>query len=147
MDPKRQRLVAGVLVMSGILVWVWGLTAKPSRSKRSASQRSPAVAQPEARPSAQRPVASSDQPSRFHNAPWGDNPFLIERRIALPAEAAGPTDPILSGILWDPEFPSAVVNSRVVAVGDSLGPWQVLEIRKKEVILSDGVNTKVLRVE
>jgi len=92
-------------------------------------------------------VASSDQPSRFHNAPWGDNPFLIERRIALPAEAAGPTDPILSGILWDPEFPSAVVNSRVVAVGDSLGPWQVLEIRKKEVILSDGVNTKVLRVE
>jgi len=73
----------------------------------------------------------------------------MERRKA-PAAATtttGPTGPVLNGLLWDPKVPSAIVNSRLVTVGDHLGPWQVIEIQKDRVILSDGATTKTLVVE
>jgi len=80
---------------------------------------------------------------------WGENPFLGDRAgraasapAALPASAEGY---VLNGILWDAQAPSAVVNGRLVTVGDVLDGWEVTEIRKDRVILSNGSVTRTLK--
>lgn len=144
MDPKKQRLTAAALVALGVIVWIWGLTARPARApKPSASSLALAPIQsspPQAPPSATRQSRYSD---------WGDNPFVVDRRKATASTPApaGSKGLILNGILWDPKVPSAIVNSRLVTVGDHLDHWQVIEIQKDRVILSDGATTKTLAVE
>ena len=132
MDPRKQRWAAAILVGLCVIVWARGLSMKPARSKRS---ETPAVSAPAAAP----PVSSP------RSSEWGDNPFLIERRVS--SAMGGPEGLVLSGILWDSKIPSAVVNSRLVTVGEYLGQWQVIEIQKRAVVLSDGKTTKVLTVE
>lgn len=83
--------------------------------------------------------------ARPRSTEWGDSPFQIDRRLSGQAQE-GSDGWVLSGILWDSRIPSAVVNNRLVAVGDTLDQWQVMEIRKKQVVLSDGKTTKVLTV-
>lgn len=79
---------------------------------------------------------------------WGENPFLIERNTPrapeLP-ENPGKQEVQLQGILWDPEAPTAIINNRVVAVGDQVDRWEVMEIRKDRVFLSDGTSTRELQ--
>ena len=81
---------------------------------------------------------------------WGESPFLIERNAPrsseLPAQPAE-QEVRLQGILWDPQAPTAIVNNRVVGRGDSVGRWEVLEIQKTQVVLSDGSTTRTLRAE
>ena len=80
---------------------------------------------------------------------WGRNPFYIE-------EPSNPNqqdemlqnhyrDPVLNGIFWDDEHPSAVINNRYVAVNDTLAGYTVVSIRKHVVVLSDGLDSIELR--
>ncbi len=81
---------------------------------------------------------------------WGDSPFLAERGGPKPTvmgqTASGEELFVLKGILWDARSPSAIVNDRVVSLGEEIGRWHVVEIQKDRVILSDGTSTKALRV-
>ena len=82
---------------------------------------------------------------------WGESPFLADRGTAAPSDAVSPNAAeeqiMLQGILWDPKAPTAIVNNRVVAPGDRLGRWEVKEIRKDQVILSDGASSRVLQTQ
>lgn len=143
MDPKRQRLMAGALVALGIVIWGWDLTAKPRRSKRALAP----IPQPTVQNPQRDTVSAQSRQSRY--AQWGENPFLTEHRkaaISTPG-ATALSDPVLNGILWDSKIPSAIVNGRLVNVGDTLDQWQVLEIQKDRVVLSDGATTKTLILE
>ena len=78
--------------------------------------------------------------------PWGDSPFLAERggpKTVVTGET-GPGEElfVLQGILWDPKSPSAILNDHVVSAGEHLGRWQVLEVHKDRVVISDGSNTR-----
>ena len=77
---------------------------------------------------------------------WKESPFLAERGGLKAAGVAGTASSeeeiSLQGILWDPGAPTAILSNRVVSVGDRLGVWQVMEIRKDRVILSDGSSTR-----
>lgn len=81
---------------------------------------------------------------------WGESPFLTERNAPrspeLPAQPAE-QEVRLQGVLWDPQAPTAIVNNRVVGRGDSVGRWEVVEIQKDRVVLSDGSTTRTLRAE
>lgn len=141
----RQRwalIVLGILVA---LVWIRGLTVRPVRSHRAAPLKSK-VFEPAPVNSEPTPVSRSPAiPSRSEE--WGDNPFLMERRLPTEPVNIGAKGQTLAGILWDPKNPSAIVDNRLVKVGDRIGAWQVVEIRKEEVILSDGMATQSLTVE
>lgn len=141
MDPKKQRLILGILMAVAIIVWIRNLTVKPVRSHRPASV-SPTVLPS---PSSVAPVPSSPQMSRYTE--WGGNPFEIERRTTPTLSATTPGGHTLSGILWDPKAPSAVIDNQLVSVGDKLNSWEVVEIHKEEVILSDGLTTQTLKVQ
>ncbi len=145
MDPKKERWAAGILVALGVIVWMWGLTARPVQAPRPPGSPSAAPLPVQSRPL--QAAAAASRQSRYSD--WGDNPFVADRRKAAVSTtaSAGPRGLVLSGILWDPEVPSAIVNGRLVAVGDHLGTWQVIEIQKDQVILSDGATTQTLAVE
>ena len=86
----------------------------------------------------------------FGEPEWGENPFIADRDRQAPA--AAPKAPeeekiLLQGILWDPLAPTAIVSNRVVARGDRVGRWEVREIQKDRVVLSDGSETRTLRAE
>ena len=86
----------------------------------------------------------------FGEPEWGENPFLSERNSPKPDEAAegSPEEVILlQGVLWDPKAPTAIINNRVISKGDPVGRWEVEEIQKDQVVLSDGSETRVLRAE
>lgn len=134
---NRQRWVLSFLGVLVVLVWVRGLTVPPARSRRlAASMRSAAF-------------KSSEElkPTSTSTSEWGDNPFLVEHRAATPPVVEDTKGHSLAGILWDLKNPVAILDNRLIKVGDQLGPWEVVEIRKEEVILSDGMTTQILRVE
>lgn len=62
----------------------------------------------------------------------------------------GPADmakPVLFGILWDTGGRSlALINDTEVKVGDTVGPYRVMEIRPDAVVLSDGGEPLVLTI-
>jgi hypothetical protein len=86
----------------------------------------------------------------FADEEWRDSPFLVERNaprfVEIPDNSAE-QEIQLQGILWDPQAPTAILNNRVVSPGDSLGRWEVVEIQKTQVVLSDGSTTRTLRAE
>lgn len=87
----------------------------------------------------------------FGEPEWGESPFLAERGGSKQSESRAPGSGeeqlLLQGVLWDLKAPTAIINNRCVARGDHVGRWEVKEIRKSQVVLSDGSATRVLRAE
>ena len=69
---------------------------------------------------------------------------LIGTQKGTPMENARP---VLYGILWDPQGQSiAMINDTEVNVGQMVGAYEVLEIRKDAVVLSAGGDPLVLQL-
>ncbi len=68
--------------------------------------------------------------------PWGDDPFQFESRYSRTEdrveEAAGWK---LSGIVFTPTNPMAVINSRPVKVGDIINDAAIVKIEQNQVTL------------
>ena len=142
MDPKKQQILAGILVVMAAGFWARGLTMKP-RQKASSSQITHSAIPPEPPRAAVAPsLALTVDPK--HADQWGDNPFL-EERLRPPSGVAGEDERlVLSGIIWDSKAPSVVLNDEILGVGEKAGQWQVLEIQKDRVVVSDGTATRTL---
>ncbi len=52
----------------------------------------------------------------------------------------------LSGILWDPARPLAIINGQTVQVGDQLGAYRIVSITRETVTISDGTATTTLHL-
>lgn len=76
-------------------------------------------------------------------------PLVREGRlISLSKERTPGTAPVLYGILWDPAGPSmAMINDQEVRVGDTVGGYQVAEIRQDAVVLKNGEEPLVLQID
>ena len=151
METRKQLLIAGVLMVVVVIVWIWALTTKPIRPGRAVISKGDSQSmsrgievQP---PESMSPEVHPPFTSRY--AEWGDSPFQVERHTARVSLVGGvrSQEYILSGILWDPKTPSAIVDQQVVVVGDRLDGWRVVDIRKDGVTLSDGKTIKELSLE
>lgn len=82
-------------------------------------------------------AAQGRQAQREHEASltWRRDPFTRG------GSAAGVRGLTLSGILWDPQKPIAILNEQMVSVGDEVDDYQVLDIRPDRVLLTDGTET------
>lgn len=76
-------------------------------------------------------------------------PLVREGRLIGPSK--GPTGgaaPLLYGILYDPAGQSiAMINDQEVRVGDTVGGYQVAEIRQDAVVLKSGGEPLVLQID
>jgi hypothetical protein len=133
MDKKRLEIIitAGLVL---VLIAVWINSCKfLSKRKASAVISAPAsgVITPSTLPAALQPVVKK---YAGDTGSWGRCPFSGK----IYAEAEGRQDLELSGIMWSPKKPLAVINNRVVKVGDKIFGSTVIEIRKDKVILNNG---------
>lgn len=145
---RKQWITLGVLGILLVVVWARALSTPGNRSGRGT--RGPAVAGPAAPPKSlpQAAAAAAGLAREPSSAEWKENPFLADRQPDRPIPTVdNPEGMILSGILWDPVAPTAVVNNQVVGPGESVGPWQVVEIQRDRVILSDGTSALTLEVQ
>ena len=69
------------------------------------------------------------------------NPFTVE---PITLQRLSPMT--LSGIVWDGKNPKAVINDRIVGVGEVIGGRKVMKIEETRVILNDGTNPLELRL-
>ena len=83
-------------------------------------------------------VRREEQRRRAASLQWGRDPFTLG---GAGEEAHGLH---LSGILWDPAKPLAIINGQTVQVGDQLGEYRVLSIDRETVTLSNGTATTTL---
>jgi len=88
----------------------------------------------EAEPSDRRTVRDQ-QRRRAAALAWSRDPFLHG------AGAGDMSGLLLSGILWDPREPMAVVNGQSVRVGEALEGYQILSITPQQVVVTDGMET------
>ena len=75
------------------------------------------------------------------NQPWGRDPFAIQesRLPATPKSVVQFSGFKITGVVWGPEGYRALVNDRVVRVGDQVDGARIVRITKKGVeILKDG---------
>jgi hypothetical protein len=76
------------------------------------------------------------------------DPFLFgdERRDGVVAKLARVSDPMVRTILYSATRRTAIVENRMVSVGDSVGPLKVVQIDRDAVVFvsSDGERRRVL---
>ncbi len=138
MENKKSIVLIGLAILA---LWslLYGILT-PSKVRRQISSQ-PGLSQgkpPEPLLSfvpAERSLARSGYPS------WGRSPFLPKGVSTSPGGKL-----ILDGIAWDEKSPRAVINDRIVAVGDRVGGSTVVEIRKDRAILNDGSEDFELRL-
>lgn len=76
-------------------------------------------------------------------------PLVREGRLvaATPGAYVGTSTPVLYGILWDAGGDSiAMINDTEVRVGDTIGGYQVKEIRQDAVVLGNEGEPLVLQI-
>ncbi len=93
---------------------------------------------------AQEPAAQAPTAQRAADAPfpWGprvepfQSPFIYPSALRSPP--AGRVPPFrLTGILWDPATPSAVINDTLLKPGDRLGNYRLVLLTSRALLLAD----------
>ncbi len=87
-------------------------------------------------------LAALQRPEKkSHYSDWGRNPFLEKETLVSKVVPLN-----LEGIAWDKENPKAVINARIVGVGEDIEGRKVVDIAQDRVIVNDGVKNEELRL-
>lgn len=122
-----QKIILSVLAVIFIILLFkfFNLKAKKPAAAKTASAA--AVPQPGQRP----------QPAAREDANWGRCPFS-GRIYAPPSGSPKNIDLKLTGILWEENKASALINNGIFKEGDAIGSYILVKIKKNSVIVSDG---------
>jgi len=144
---KRGYLLGGVLIVTAAaLAWVFTRAAPPSQVSQPIAARTPAPdpSAPPRRGSAIDPASIPAPPNvDLINPPtWSRNPFAA-RSPAAPAPqarvqtAVAPAlaDPVVRSILFSAQRRAAIVDNRIVGIGDHVTAGQVVEIERDAVVI------------
>jgi hypothetical protein len=142
-----------VLLVVAVLVWMPHLKSPVSKSRKMGNnkfKKDAAFSHNEVMALVK--VMSSTSVFGGDDAAWGErNPFVSERVIKETNKDEGEKNknPIeahyyLSGIFWNEQKPSAIINDLVLNVGSVIGSSTVKEINANKVILFDGLKDIVL---
>jgi hypothetical protein len=129
---NKKLIVLIVLAVLAVLSIVYGLV-KSSRETARMPEKLVESSNKAAAVNKVSTVLPSTPPVRSAYSSWGRNPF------ALPGERyASLEDLRLEGVLSDKNKFSAIINDRVVIIGEEIEGNTVVDIRADRVILSDG---------
>lgn len=79
---------------------------------------------------------------RSSHESWPRSPFMPKPELTKEVPKL-----TLTGIFWDKENPSAIIDDEIVTVNSRVGDATVLKIEKKSVTLSDGIRNFELTLE
>lgn len=72
------------------------------------------------------------------------DPFIPEKRVDSPMTF---TDLTLNGIAYDRASPAAILNDRIVKVGDTVGSYKIIAIDPDKVTVTDGDTSTYLTLD
>jgi len=140
MDKKRiEIIVTSFLVL--ILIFVWLNSIKVLKKRIVQKVKFPAAAQ-----SADflklELIGLEKEVFVKKEKEWNEDASLVWIRCPFCGKRYGQqevmVDLAVSGIIWDEVNPQAIINSKILAEGDSIGGFSIEKIEKQKVILSDG---------
>jgi hypothetical protein len=136
MDKKRlEIIVTGILILVLVFSWLNSFKVLKKKVSQKASIRTASAQQAAASRTALMPAATREVPGASDkDAEWGRDPFSGKVYSAQ----GQPMKFKLTGILWDAQEPQAIVNGKIVELGDLLGNYLVVKIGKDTVTLNDG---------
>jgi len=140
--PQRQGALLGLLVVVMVAVYARALRPStrpiapaPDQPQAPASAAAGVAPQLTAKPEEGSPDLAALRETQQREADrlkWNRDPFIKA------AAAGGISGLTLSGILWDTVEPIAIINGRMLRVGEELEGYRVVEITPDRVSLSDG---------
>lgn len=136
MEKKRLEIIitAGLAV---IFIVVLANSIIKVRAKLRPAAATSAVAPQPAEPKVAAQAAAAQQPQEEeYNLSLSRCPFSGKAYAAK--DTAAITNLRLTGIVWDDKKPQALINSRVVQEGDSIGDFTVVKISSDKVTLAKG---------
>jgi hypothetical protein len=123
-------------------------TLPPSSPKRVETAAVPAPVAPKATELAPPPPLASAAPKPRPPVSTGQPASTAVAAAAPPAIEAPPKPALkLNGILFHPARPSAIINGKLVFVGDRAGEFRVTAINRASVTLVGGGTTNVLSLQ
>ena len=143
MTRSQQQLILLVALL-GVLVAVYARVFRQSPRPPSASTTARVTGSLSPSPSkdaaAARTLPGSSEQRRAQRERsgvlvWSHDPFT---RGATTGDLSGLS---LSGILWDPQQPVAIINGQTVQVGQELEGYRIIAIGPDRVSVSDGAQT------
>jgi hypothetical protein len=139
LDRKRvQVIITIVLVIVLIITWKNTLVVirKHAKAKLApASETGPDKA-----------AAPAVSTAKTQKLSWVRDPFSGKAYIAT--RQAAYEDVRLYGVIWDASTPLAMINDKIVKVGDKIDKYKVLKITSQEVVLKDASgNLKTLNLK
>lgn len=101
-------------------------------SSLSGSKKGPALSvTPQAH--SQAAGAKQDTVKKLKNLEWGRDPFMFGTAKVYSDENGVL---VLNGIAWDENAPSAIINNKIVKVGDEVAGNKITGIKKDRVIVT-----------
>jgi hypothetical protein len=157
MKVQRSHLrIAVVVLVLAVLYNLWVFFRPAPRTGAQANRGTQGMLQPEApqRPSGPTPIDPLSIPAPpavdlSSAAPGARDPFLFgdENRLGTPRPADVPRepDPLIRSILYSATRQTALVENRMLSVGDSIGTLKVAQIDRDAVIFvsADGERRRV----
>jgi hypothetical protein len=143
MKVQRSHLRIAVYILAALVIYnVWYFFGPKRTQPGPPVPTQPVGAQQAAGPAMFDPSTIPAPPDvdSVKTPAWGRDPFLFgnetrEVRLAVRTRATGPA-PLVRSVLYSSTRKLAIVDGRIVAVGDAVGAYRVAEIEQAAVVFT-----------
>lgn len=147
MAKKKIILLVGLLVLLALVL----ILRKPIHHKAKVTpiSQAPSMAEEKKTPPAPEEAFIPLEIRRVKEpVSWGRDPFLSPLVKGVPGEGIPRVGAlILTGIVRDEEGVQAIIGDYIVNVGDIINGKRVISIKKNEVVLMEGEEKEILKLE
>lgn len=142
MKKKKMELV--IASAAGLVFVILLLNNLPKMIKKSPPKPTPVAFAPVAETAA--PADKTDTTEK-KDLTWGRDPFGLPKPQKTGEEQKTPSAALhLGGIIWDEKKPCAIINDEILARGDTIGGFKVVEISRNKVVLDNGTEKLTLEL-
>jgi hypothetical protein len=141
---KLQLLIVAVLLVVFTVFLLWTLKSM-SAGKFVPGGAATVVADGRGDSSSSPPIFI-DYDRKYAVMDFKRDPFYGTQITVAASDSAYSGKIMLTGIFWDEKVPCAIINGKVVRVGDIVEERKVVSISREKVILSDGVSDTELDI-
>jgi len=138
---KQQKLKIVLPILAIVMAFVWGPVILGGGSKKkdqgSNNASSSGVSQVSHSDLIILARSSERKKAKTSYTEWGRNPFTL---------SASPKASVLEGILWDAQDPKAMINGRILGIGEKVGSGEITDIQRTSVTIKTGTKEKVYRL-
>lgn len=155
LDSKSKKEIGIILILAPVFLFLlWNNLIVPQVKRhqaiREAKLRAAEFTQ-QTTEVQQQTLTRAEEMLKFAEMTWGRNPFL-QPGINSVRPPVGSDKPSvapkfnLEGIVWDKDFPYAIINGEVWQIGDEVGGYRVQSISKETVTLESNGQTIELKL-